>query len=151
MTPRDDQSRLQTVHRRLVRGLHPGSSYRVMELDTFSSLLPRKRMPDRIVAPPAAQPSLLQQAIGAAASAVGLDGALGQGAGAPSFSIDVRGQRSSSGTPYARTYCRDTSDTVVQADMQSIRSSFGVTTITGTTGMQKLATTRINQIYSNQH
>lgn len=44
----------------------------------------------------------------------------------------------------------DVSDKVMTAQVHSVNSSFGKTTIIGVTGMQKLADTRLNQVYANQ-
>lgn len=44
----------------------------------------------------------------------------------------------------------DISDIVMTAQVQTVNSSFGKTAIIGLTGMQKLADTRLNQVYENQ-
>jgi hypothetical protein len=102
-----------------------------------------------VYAPPAPKPSLLQQAVGEASSALGLGG---NGAGADAgFSIQIRGQKVKFGDRISvELTSGDNSDTVITAEVQSIHSSFGLTEITGTTGMQKLAGTRVNQAYANQ-
>jgi hypothetical protein len=101
-------------------------------------------------APPAGKAGALEQLAGAAASAVGLvSGAAG---GAPTgFSVDVRGQKVvQSDAVTIELTAGDVTDTVMTADVLSVESSFGEITLTGRTGMQKLATTRINQVYERQ-
>jgi hypothetical protein len=122
----------------------------LVEIETFASMdSPVNGCRVAVYAPPAPQPSLLQQAIGAAASALGLGG--GGGGADQGFSIQVRGQRVKFADSISiELTSGDSSDTVMKADVQSIQSSFGLTEIVGTTGMQKLAATRINQVYSNQ-
>jgi hypothetical protein len=44
----------------------------------------------------------------------------------------------------------DQAATVLTADILAIQSTFGQTTITARTGMQNLATSRLNQVYQNQ-
>jgi hypothetical protein len=44
----------------------------------------------------------------------------------------------------------DVSDTVMTAEVQSVESSFDVITLVGRSGMQRLAATRVNQVYENQ-
>jgi hypothetical protein len=123
----------------------------LVELETFASMdSPVSGCRIALYAPPAAQPGLLQQAIGAAGSALGLGGA-GAAGGPPAFSVDVRGQKVKFGDSISiELTAGDNSDAVSKADVQSIQSSFGLTAITGATGMQKLAATRVNQVYSNQ-
>jgi hypothetical protein len=122
----------------------------LVELKTFASMdSPVNDCRIALYAPSAPSPSLLQQAVGAAASAIGLNGA--GPSGPPAFSIDVRGKKVKFGDSISiDLIAGDVTSTVLKADVQSIHSSFGLTTITGTTGMQKLAGTRINQVYSAQ-
>ena len=99
-----------------------------------------------VYAPPVPQPSLLEQAIGAAASALGFGGEEEE-----SFSVQVRGNAIKLGDQLTvELTAGDRSGKVMTADVQSIASSFGQTKITGTTGKQKLANARLNQIYENQ-
>lgn len=122
----------------------------LVELETFASLdSPVNSCRMALYAPPAPQPSLLQQAVGAAASALGIGG--GDSGGDQDFSIQVRGQKVKFGDAVSiELTAGDSSTKVMTAGVQSIRSSFGLTWITGTTGMQTLACTRVNQVYSNQ-
>ena len=126
------------------------SKTELVELETFSSMdSPVNGCRIALYAPPAAQPSLLDQAVGAAASAIGLGGS-GNG-GSSDFSIQIRGQKVKFGDKITiELTSGDVSGTVLTANVQSIRSSFGLTEINGVTGMQKLAATRVNQIYSSQ-
>lgn len=120
----------------------------LVELETFASMdSPINGCRIALYAPPAAQPSLLDQAAGAAASAIGLGG----GGGDTGFSIQVRGQKVKfTDKVTIELTAGDASGTLITADVQSIRSSFGLTEINGVTGMQKLAATRVNQVYSSQ-
>jgi hypothetical protein len=122
----------------------------LVELETFTSMdSPVSGCRIAVYAPPAPQPSLLQQAVGAATSALGLGG--GGGGADQGFSIQVRGQKVKFDDDISiELTAGDSSGPVMKAGVQSIRSSFGLTHITGTTGMQKLACTRVNQVYSNQ-
>lgn len=101
-------------------------------------------------APPGEKPGALEQLAGAAASAVGLVG--GAAGGAPSgFSVDVRGQKvAQSDLVTIELTAGDVTDTVMTAEVLSVESSFGEITLTGRTGMQKLATARVNQVYEKQ-
>jgi hypothetical protein len=100
-----------------------------------------------VYAPPAPRPGLLEQAIGAATSALGLGG----GGGEEAFSVQVRGKAIKHGDQLTiELSAGDRSAKVMTADVQSIESSFGQTKIAGTTGKQKLANTCINQVYENQ-
>ena len=123
----------------------------LVELETFASMdSPVSGCTLALYAPPAPKPGLLQQAIGAASSALGLGGG-GAAGGPPVFSVDVRGQKVKFGDSISiELTAGDNSDTVSKTDVQSIQSSFGLIAITGATGMQKLAATRVNQVYSNQ-
>jgi hypothetical protein len=101
-----------------------------------------------LYAPPAPQPSLLEQAVGAAASAIGLGGA---GTADTGFSVQIRGQKVKFSDKITIELITDqTSGTVMTAEVQSVRSSLGFTEIIGATGMRKLASARINQVYSSQ-
>jgi hypothetical protein len=120
----------------------------LVALETFTALdSPVSGCRLALYAPPAAQPGLLQQAVGAVGAQLGLGG----GGASQGFSIQVRGQQ----VKFADTIsialtAGDNSGTLMTAEVQSIRSSFGLTEISGTTGMQKLSATRINQVYSSQ-
>ncbi len=120
----------------------------LVELETFASMgLASQRMPHCSLRTAGGAASLLDQAVGAATSALGLGG----GGGDTGFSIQVRGQAVKFGDKVSiELTAGDASGTVMTADVQSIRSSFGLTEIKGVTGMQKLATTRVNQVYSSQ-
>jgi hypothetical protein len=100
-----------------------------------------------VYAPPAPQPGLLDQAIGAAAGALGLGG----GGGEKSFSVQVRGNAIKHGDRITvELTAGDRSGKVMTAGAQSIESSFSQTKIAGATGKLKLANTRVNQVYENQ-
>jgi hypothetical protein len=99
-----------------------------------------------VYAPPAPRPGLLEQAIGAAAGALGFGGEEGE-----SFSVQVRGNVVKHGDQLAvELTAGDRSGKVMTADVQSIESSFGQTKIAGATGKRKLAGARVNQVYENQ-
>ena len=99
-----------------------------------------------VYAPPAPQPGLMDQAVGAATAAVGLGGG-----GAQSFSVQVRGKAIKHGdTMTIELTSGDRSATVMTAEVLSIDSSLGQTTIAGATGKGKIATSRISQVYENQ-
>jgi len=101
-----------------------------------------------LYASPAPQPSLLEQAAGAAASALGLGDS---GASDSAFSIQVRGQKVKIGDKITIEMTAASGSSVVSTtEVQSVRSSFGLTEITGVSGAQKLASTRVNQVYSAQ-
>jgi len=100
-----------------------------------------------VYAPPAAKPSLLEQAIGAVASAVGLGGA----AAPPTFSIDIRGEKVTYGDRVSLSLSAgDKSAVVMATELRSIRSSLGESALVGRTGGHRLVTTRLNQVYQNQ-
>ncbi|MCK4790719.1 MAG: hypothetical protein KAV87_43690 [Desulfobacteraceae bacterium] len=87
---------------------------------------------------------------GLATEAAGELGFGGEGGG-ESVSVQVRGNQITYGDPMSiELSVGDVSNKIMTAKVQKIDSSFGLTTITGRTGMQKLATTRLNQIYENQ-
>ena len=121
----------------------------LVELETFASMdSPVNGCRLAVYNPPAPQPSMLAQAAGAAASALGLGGDAG---GDEGFSIQVRGQKVKFADAISiELTSGDSSGPVLAAEVQSIQSSFGLTRITGVTGMQKLACARVNQVYSNQ-
>jgi hypothetical protein len=121
----------------------------MVEIDTWMSLdSPADRCRISVYARPKPKPSLLEQAAGAAMEAVGIGGG---GSAPPPFSVDIRGQQVKHGDPITiELTSDDKTETVMTAEVQSITSSFGLTTILGRTGMQKLANTRINQVYQNQ-
>ncbi len=121
----------------------------LIRLEVFQALnVPSDYCRITAYAPPAGKPSALEQVAGVAASAVGLV----SGGGAPSgFSVDVRGQKvAQSDTVTIELTVGDVTDTVMTAEVLSVESSFGEITLTGRTGMQTLATTRINQVYEKQ-
>jgi len=100
-----------------------------------------------VYAPPAPQPGLLDQAAGAATEALGLGG----GEEEKSFSIQVRGNAIKHGDKLTVDLTAgDRSGRVITAEVQSIVSSLGQTTIVGATGKRKIATSRISQVYENQ-
>jgi hypothetical protein len=83
---------------------------------------------------------------------VGTTGTSGLGkTSGKSFSIQVRWSNIKAGDPITiQLTSGEVSDTVMTAEVQSIKSSFGQTVIEGRTGMQKLAGARLNQVYENQ-
>lgn len=82
-----------------------------------------------------------------AAGALGFGGEVGEEA----FSVQVRENAVKYGDPISiELSVGDLSDKVVTAEVQNIYSTFGLTKIIGRTGMQKLANTRLNQVYENQ-
>lgn len=104
-----------------------------------------------VYAPPAPKKSLLEEAAAAAMDMAG--GALGLNGGSEkkAFSIQVRGNAINPGDPMTiELAVGDRSKKVMTAAVQSIHSSFGQTVIGGTTGKQKLANTRLNQVYENR-
>ena len=102
-----------------------------------------------LYAPPKPKPGLLEQAAGAALSAVGLGGDAGGGASV--FSVDVRGQKIAHGDQVTVSLSADdVSGTVVTASVQNISSSFETTVIDGQTGIRKLAATRVNRTFQNR-
>jgi hypothetical protein len=99
-----------------------------------------------VYAPPAPQPGLLEQAVGAAAGALGIGGGSEE-----SFSVQVRGNPIKHGdTMSVELTAGDRTGKVITAEVQSIESSFGQTTIMASTGKRKLSGARINQTYENQ-
>lgn len=99
-----------------------------------------------VYAPPPPKQGLLEQAAGAVASEVGLGGGQAQ-----LFSVSVRGNPIKHGDQMTVELTVDnTATTIFTSEVSSIKSSLGQTVITGTTGKQKLANARLNQIYSNQ-
>ncbi|HLA10970.1 MAG TPA: hypothetical protein VJ023_10290 [Pyrinomonadaceae bacterium] len=99
-----------------------------------------------VYAPPAPQPGLLEQVVGAAAGALGLGGEEEE-----SFSVQVRGNPIKHGdTLTIELAAGDRSGKVITTEVQSIESSLGQTTIVGSTSKRKIAGVRINQIYENQ-
>ncbi len=104
-----------------------------------------------IYAPSARNKSLLDEAAGAAMEMAGGVLGLNDGSAEKAFSIQVRGNAINPGDPVTiELAVGDRSNKVITADVQSITSSFRQTVITGTTGKQKLANTRLNQIYENR-
>jgi phage protein D len=106
-----------------------------------------------VYAPPPAKPGLLAQAAGeaaaAAGSALGLSG--GGAAAPPAFSIEVRGKKVQLGDTMTIKLGADGNPaTVLTGDIVPIETSLGRLTVTGRTGMQKLAESRVNQVYENR-
>ena len=98
-----------------------------------------------VYAPPAPQPGLLDQAVGAATEALGLGG------GEDSFSVQVRGNPIKHGDVLTvELAAGDRSGKTITTEVQSIESSLGQTIIVGSTGKRKIATSRISQVYENQ-
>jgi len=103
-----------------------------------------------VYAPPPPQAGLLEQAVGAAVSAAGSALGLG-GAAEEAFTVQIRGQGVKVGDQMTiELAVDDQAATVLTADVLAIQSTFGQTTITARTGMQHLATSRLNQVYQNQ-
>ncbi len=117
-----------------------------IELETSHSLIASNDVCRiSVYALPAPQSGLLEQA-GAAAA-----GELGVGGEEESLSVQVRGNNIKTGDPISiHLTAGDVSEKVISAEVQSFHSSLGQTQITGRTGMQKLANTRLNQVYQNQ-
>jgi hypothetical protein len=104
-----------------------------------------------VYAPPAPKKGLLEQAVGAAMEMAGEALGLGGGKKEESFSVQVRGNAIKHGDHLTvELTAGDRSGKVMTADVRSIESSFDQTKFVGTTGKQKLANARINQIYENQ-
>lgn len=96
---------------------------------------------------PGEEPGLLEGLVSEAAGALGL----GAGSGQQAFSIQVRGNHIKPGDPIIiRLTSGEVSGKVMTAEVQSVDSSFGQTRITGRTAVQKMANTRLNQVYENQ-
>ena len=123
----------------------------LLELETISAIgSPAGSCRIVVYAPPKPDPSLLQQAVGAALSAVGLGGA-DAGGGAQKVSTEIRGQKVTVGDNVSLELTSgDKSGTVMTAELRSIHSSLGATVIFARTGGHRLATTRLNQVYQNQ-
>lgn len=99
-----------------------------------------------VYAPPAPQPGLLEQAVGAATEALGFGG--GE---AESFAVQVRGNPIKHGDSLTvELTAGDRSGKVITTEVQAIESSLGQTIIAGSTGKRKIATSRISQVYENQ-
>jgi phage protein D len=122
----------------------------LLELETFAALdSPAGTCRVVVYASPKPKPSLLEEAAGAALSAVGLGGN-GVG-GSKKFSVEIRGQKVTYGDKLSLALTAgDKSATVVTAEVRSIRSSFGETIITASSGARRLVNTRLNQVYQNQ-
>ena len=122
------------------------------EIETVLSLdSPADACRIAVYAPPPSQPGLLEQLAGAAIDAAA--GALGFGekTAEAAFSLQVRGQDVKPGDPITiELTAGDVSGKVMTAEVQAVQAAFDLTTITGRTGMQKLADTRLNQVYENQ-
>src|SRR5512145_1464810 len=97
-----------------------------------------------VYAPPKPKPSLLEQAVGAAASALGLGGE--EASGPPVFSIDVRGQKVAHGDRMSLTLTAgDRTGVVMTSEVRAIRSSLGESALVGRSGGHRFVTTRLNQ------
>lgn len=99
---------------------------------------------------PAADGSLLDQAIGAATDSVG--GAIGLGvADKPSLTTNIRGNEIKDGDLISVTLVAgDAASAVMTGEVLSVDNKLGLTTIVGASGASKLATTRVNQVFENQ-
>lgn len=119
----------------------------LIELDVFHALnVPAGHCRIAAYSPAAAEPGAAQQLAGAAAAALGVGGASSGG-----FAVQVRGQAvAAADAVTVELTAGDVSETVMTGEVQSIESSFGVITVAGRTGMQRLAATRVNQVYENQ-
>jgi len=112
-----------------------------------SIALPQDLCCIHIYAPPAPQPGALEGLATEAEGALGLGGA----SGGEEFSVQVRGNRIKYDDQIAiELTSGDASDKVMTAEVTSMDSSFGQTRIAGRTGVQKLADTRLNQVYENR-
>lgn len=122
----------------------------LLELEAFAAIgSPTGYSRVVVYAPPAPKPGLLDQAIGAATSALGLGGA--SPSGPPAFSVDVRGQKVTFGDRISLDLTSgDKSGHIVDAEVRSIRSGFGETVIHARSGGHRMVTTRLNQVYQNQ-
>jgi hypothetical protein len=120
----------------------------LIELDVFQALnVPSDHCRVAAYAPRAADESLVGELAGAAASALGIGG---DGA-PPGFSVQIRGQAVKAADAVTiELTAGDVSDTVMTAEVLSVESSLDVITLVGRTGMQRLAATRVNQVYENQ-
>jgi hypothetical protein len=103
-----------------------------------------------VYTPPAARPSGLQAvataAVTAGASALGLGGG-----GSAGMAVQVRGQDVKHGDPMRiELAAGPVSGTVLTGEVQAIHLSLGTLTLVGRTGMQRLANTRLNQVYESQ-
>lgn len=99
-----------------------------------------------VYAPSAPQPGLLGESIGEVTSAIGFDGEKEE-----AFSMQLRGNAIKQGDQITLELAvGDRSAQVTSGYIQSFESSFGITTLVGATGKQKLALTRINQVYQSQ-
>lgn len=118
-----------------------------VQLETRMSLdSPNDRCRISVYAPPPPDPGLVDQAVGEVA------GGLGLGSEAePSFSVQIRGNDIAHGDLVSvELTSGDVSERVMSADVVAFDTSLGQSHVTGRTGMQKLANTRLNQIYENQ-
>lgn len=101
-----------------------------------------------LYAPPAPQPGLLEQAVGAAANALGFGGGETE---AKAFSVQVRGNDIKHGDALTlELTCGNRSGKIITGEVQLVESSLDVLRLVGRTGSQKLANTRLNQTYENQ-
>ncbi len=99
-----------------------------------------------------ARSGLLQELAGAAVGAV--SGAIGGASSAASeaaFSVDVRGNAIKDGDPLiVELIAGDEEATVFTGEVQHVVSDFRLTQVVGTTGVHKLASTRLNGTYENK-
>lgn len=131
-----DDPRTELVRLEIVRSLGGAEDHCALEL----------------FAPPAAQPGLLDQAIGAAAdAAMGAIGMGGEASGPPPFSIDLRGTPIAYGDKIAITLdVAGRSGVVMTAEVDFLSSSLETIRIGGSTGTRRLATTRANMSFENR-
>lgn len=117
-----------------------------------SSLAPIDACRVSLYLAPPARSGLLQEAAGAAAGTVsGAIGGASSGASEPAFSVDVRGNAIKDGDPIVvELVAGDLEATVFTGEVQHVISDLRHTTVVGTTGVHKLASTRLNGTYDNK-
>jgi len=98
---------------------------------------------------PAPKPGLLEQAVGAAASALGIGG--GEAAGPPKFSMDVRGLPITHDDPMEITLSNgDRSAKVMTATIDRVTSHQGHVRVSGRPVLAAAARARTDRVFSNQ-
>ncbi|MGH9885943.1 MAG: hypothetical protein ACREBE_10465 [bacterium] len=98
---------------------------------------------------PAAKPGLLEQAVGAAASALGIGG--GAASGPPKFSMDVRGLAVAHEDPLEITLSNgDRSAKVMTAKVDRVTSHQGYVRISGRAVLAAAARARTDRVFLNQ-
>lgn len=98
---------------------------------------------------PAAKPGLLEQAVGAAASALGIGG--GAASGPPKFSMDVRGLAVAHADPMEITLSNgDRSTKVMTATVDRVTSHQGYVRISGRCVLAAAARARTDRVFLNQ-